>query len=194
MTDSESDIKSLSEPLSVLDFEPGEECDSEPDLEVEDVSLAPLKSRDSVSFSFSQLSACVPPPSFISEPSQSSVFTSYEPSEPPSQRNIDPVTKGVVLALFHILSGTKEERYKKIEKSTRVKRETFCKIIRKAKARGYNFKINKLRIRLEYLIDVSRSGRLNIACNLKNERQIIAIVTKDRNSREKSGEIIASEV
>ncbi len=133
------------------------------------------------------------PPS-ISEPSQSSISTSYEPSESPFQRNIDPVTKGVVLALFHTLPSTKEKRYKKIKKSIEVKRETFRKIIRKIKARGYNFKINKLRIRLEYLIDASRSRRLNITCNPENERQIIAIITKNRNGREKSGEIIASEI
>ena len=53
MTDSESDIKPLSEPLSAPDSEPGEECDSEPNSEIEDASLTPLKSRDSVSFSFS---------------------------------------------------------------------------------------------------------------------------------------------
>ena len=92
------------------------------------------------------------------------------------------------------MPGTKEEKYKEIKKSTGVKRETFRKIIRKTKARGYNFKINKLRIRLEHLVDVSRSGRPNITCNFENERQIIAIVTKDRNSREKLDEIIASEI
>src|SRR6266536_5095 len=190
MTDSESDIKSLSEPLSAPDSKPGEECDSEPDLKVEDASLVPLKPRDSVPFSLSQLSTCVSLPPSISEPSQPSVSTPHEPSEPPSQRNIDPVTKGVALALFHTLPGTKEERYKEIEKSIGVKREAFRKIIRKAKARGYDFKIDKLRIRLEYLVDAPRSGRLNIACNSKNERQIIAIVMKDRNGREKLGEVI----
>src|SRR6266498_3997837 len=84
---------------------------------------------------------------YISEPSQSSISTPHESSEPPSQRNIDPVTKGVALALFHTLPSTKKERYKEIKKSIRVKRETFRKIIRKIKARGYNFKIDKLRIR-----------------------------------------------
>ena len=131
---------------------------------------------------------------FISELSQSSISTLHESSESSSQRNIVPVIKSVVLALFHILPDTKKKRYKEIEKSTKMKREAFRKIIRKIKARGYNFKIDKLRIRLEHLIDVSRSGRLNITCNPKNERQIIAIVTKDRNGREKSGEVIASEV
>ncbi len=194
MTDSKSDIKSLSESLSTPDSEPGEECDSEPDSEVEDASLAPLKPRDSIPFSLSQLSACVPPPPSISEPSQPSISTPHEPSEPPSQRNIDPVTKSIALALFHTLPGTKKERYKEIKKSTGIKREAFRKIIRKAKARGYNFKINKLRIRLEHLIDAPRSGRPNIAYNPENKRQIIAIVTKDRNGREKSGKIIASEV
>ena len=92
------------------------------------------------------------------------------------------------------MPGTKEKRYKKIEKSIRVKRKTFRKIIRKVKARGYDFKIDKLRIRLEYLIDAPRSGRPNITCNFKNERQIIAIITKNRNGREKSDKIIASEI
>src|SRR6266511_3042262 len=170
MTDSESDIKPLSEPLSAPDSEPGEECDSEPDSKVEDASLAPLKPRDSVPFSLSQLSACVPPPPSISKPSQSSISTPHEPSESLSQRNIDPVTKSVVLTLFHTLPGTKEERYKEIEKSTEMKRETFRKIIRKIKTRGYDFKINKLRIRLEYFVDAPRTGRPNIACNPKNER------------------------
>ncbi len=110
------------------------------------------------------------PPSFIFKLSQFFIFTSYEPFESLSQRNIDPVIKGVVLALFHILPGTKEERYKEIEKSIGVKREAFRKIIRKVKARGYDFKINKLRIRLEYFIDAPRSGRPNIACNPENER------------------------
>ena len=113
MTDSESDIKPLSKPLSAPD--------SEPDSEVENALLASFKPRDSVPFSLSQLSASVPPPPSISEPSQPSVSTPHEPSEPPSQRNIDPVTKGVALALFHTLPGTKEERYKEIEKSTGVK-------------------------------------------------------------------------
>ena len=51
-----------------------------------------------------------------------------------------------------------------------------------------------MRIRLEHLVDAPRSRRPNVACNPENERQIIAIVTKDRNGREKSGEVIASEV
>ncbi len=42
-----------SESLSAPDSEFGEECDSEPDSEVEDALLAPLKSRDSIFFSFS---------------------------------------------------------------------------------------------------------------------------------------------
>ncbi len=194
MINSKSDIKPLSESLSAPDSESGEKYDSEPDSEVKDTSLTPLKPRDNVPFSLSQLSASVSPPPSISEPSQSSISTPHESSEPPSQRNIDPVTKGVALALFHTLPGTKEERYKKIKKSTGVKRKAFRKIIRKTKARGYNFKIDKLRIRLEHLIDAPRSGRPNVACNPKNERQIIAIVTKDRNSREKLDEIIASEI
>ena len=136
----------------------------------------------------------MPPPPSISEPSQPSVSTPHEPSEPPSQRNIDPVIKSVVLALFHILPDTKKKRYKEIEKSIGVKREAFRKIIKKIKARGYNFKINKLRIRLEHLIDAPRSGRPNITYNPKNKRQIIAIMTKDRNGREKLGKIIASEI
>ena len=107
---------------------------------------------------------------FISELSQSSISTLHESSESSSQRNIDPVIKSVVLALFHTLPGTKEERYKEIKKSTGVKRKAFRKIIKKIKARGYNFKINKLRIRLEHLIDAPRSGRLNVACNSKNEK------------------------
>ncbi len=194
ITNSKSNIKPLSESLSTPDSEPGEEYDSKPNSEVEDTLLAPLKPRDNIPFSLSQLSACVPPPSSISELFQLSISTPHEPSEPPSQRNIDPVTKSVTLTLFHILPGTKEERYKKIEKSIKIKRETFRKIIRKIKARGYDFKINKLRIRLEYFIDASRSGRLNVAYNPKNKRQIIAIVTKDRNSRKKLGEIITSEI
>ena len=65
---------------------------------------------------------------------------------------------------------TKEERYKEIKKLIKVKREAFRKIIKKIKARGYDFKINKLRIRLEYLVNIFRFGRSNIACNPKNER------------------------
>ncbi len=53
ITDSKSDIKSLFEPLSAPDSEPGEKYDFKSDSKVEDISLAPLKSRDSVSFSFS---------------------------------------------------------------------------------------------------------------------------------------------
>ncbi len=67
ITDSESDIKSLSESLSTPDSEFGEECDSEFDLEVEDALLISLKSRDSVSFSLSQLSTYVSFPPFIFE-------------------------------------------------------------------------------------------------------------------------------
>jgi len=67
MTDFESDIKSLSESFSAPDSEPGEEYDSESDLEVEDTSLVSFKSRDSVPFSLSQLSVCVSPSSSISE-------------------------------------------------------------------------------------------------------------------------------
>jgi len=164
------DIKSLFESLSTPDSKPDEEYDSKFNSKVKDTLLALLKPRDSIPFSLSQLSASVLSLSFIFKPSQPSIFTLYELFEPPSQRNIDPVIKDVVLTLFHALLDTKEERYKKIKKSIRVKRETFRKIIRKIKARGYNFKINKLRIRFEYLVDAPRSGRLNITCNSKNKR------------------------
>jgi len=67
MTNFESDIESLSESFSTPDSESGEEYDFKPDLEIKDVLLAPLKPRDSVFFSFSQLSASVPLSSSISE-------------------------------------------------------------------------------------------------------------------------------
>ena len=67
ITNSESDIIFFFEFLSTLDSEPGEECDSESDLKIEDALLVFLKSRDSVPFSLSQLSVCVSPSSSISE-------------------------------------------------------------------------------------------------------------------------------
>ena len=67
MTDSESDIKPLSESLSAPDSKSGEEYDSKPNLKIKDTSLASLKSRDNIPFSLSQLSTSVSFPPSISK-------------------------------------------------------------------------------------------------------------------------------
>ena len=69
MTNSESNIKSLFKSLSTPDSESGEEYDSKPNSKVEDALLALFKSRDSVFFSFSQLSTSVFSSSSISKSS-----------------------------------------------------------------------------------------------------------------------------
>jgi hypothetical protein len=206
MTDSESDSEHLSEPFFTPDSEPGKDCDSEPDSEVEDALLAPLELHDSVSFSLSQSFLSIPLPlfilvassSFISVPFQFSVFTFFEPDPAPLDNRdfhyIDICTRVAALAIFHTLPGTNEKKYVEVEKVTEMTRTALRKIRRKAKDRGYDFKTNKLRIRTEHLINASRSGRPNTACNPENEKQAMMIVTKDRNGREKSGEIIVSEV
>jgi len=75
-----------------------------------------------------------------------------------------------------------------------VKKKALREIRKKVKGRDYNFKIDDLRILSEYLVNVPRSGRPNIACNPDTKRQVIEIVTKDRNGREKSAEVIGLEI
>jgi len=75
-----------------------------------------------------------------------------------------------------------------------VKKKALREIRKKVKGRDYNFKIDGLRILSEHLVDAPRSGRPNTACNPDTERQVIEIVTKDRNGREKSAEVIGLEI
>ncbi len=75
-----------------------------------------------------------------------------------------------------------------------MKKKALREIRKKVKGRDYDFKINGLRILSEHLVDAPRSGRPNTTCNPDIERQVIEIVTKNRNGREKSAEVIGLEI
>ncbi len=125
-----------------------------------------------------------------------SVSPSTLPSEPSKKPrpHIDITLKVIALAIFQILPGNHEERYTEVEKQTDIKKEALREIRKKTKNRNYDFKTDGLRILSEYLINASRSGRPNTVCNPDIKRQVIEIVTKDRNSREKSAKIIELEI
>ncbi len=109
------------------------------------------------------------------------VSSSTLPSEPSKKPRlyIDITLKVIALIIFQILPGNHEERYTEIEKQTDVKKKVLREIRKKVKGRDYDFKTDSLRILFEYFINVSRSGRSNIACNPDTKRQVIEIVTKD---------------
>jgi hypothetical protein len=102
--------------------------------------------------------------------------------------------KSAALTLFYTIPGTIKERYTEIEKQTGIYPRSQKEIRRKAKEREFNPKIDEYRIRSEYFIDALKFGRPISAVNSENERQVIEIITKNRNGREKSAEIIGSEV
>ena len=137
-----------------------------------------------------------PPDTEYNNSTPPSVSPSTLPSEPSKKPRpyIDITLKAIALAIFQILPGNHEERYTEVEKQTGVKKEALREIRKKVKGRDYNFKIDGLRILSEYFVDAPRSGRPNTTCNPDIERQVIEIVTKNRNSREKSAKIIGLEI
>jgi hypothetical protein len=181
MADFESDF--------AVDSEFGEEFNSNSDSEFD-------SEPDIIFFEISD------PPRFIISPSSNpslSVFfesspTSSHLSDSQTSRYIDIILNIAAFTRFHILPDTNEEKYKNIEKQIGVKKEALRNIRKKAKERDYDFKINKLRIYSYHLIDDSRSKRFKTVYNFNIERQIIEIVTKNRNGKKKSAEIIANEV
>ncbi len=61
-------------------------------------------------------------------------------------------------------------------------------------ARDYDPLVDKLRITKVYFKDAPRSGRPNTVINEINEDFIISIISKDKNKKEKSSEIIKNEI
>src|SRR6266536_1658460 len=102
--------------------------------------------------------------------------------------------KAITCGLYLALPGTPREKYNQIFKQTGVIERTVRDLLHKAISRGFNFRTDGCRILPEYICDASRSGPPNTTVNENNMRQIIKIVTKDRNRREKSAEIIAAEL
>ena len=72
----------------------------------------------------------------------------------------------------------------------RVEKKILKKIRKKAKERDYNFEINELRIYSHHINNAPRYKRTPIFSNPNAQQQVIKIVTKDRNGKEKSAEII----
>jgi hypothetical protein len=113
----------------------------------------------------------------------------------PRGSNINLVTKGIALALYYQLPGPNgREKYAQIEASTGVKKRTLNNIKLKAIARGYDPLVDKFRITRAYLEDAPRSGRPNTVINEINEDFVISIISKDKNEKEKSSEVIGNEI
>jgi len=115
-------------------------------------------------------------------------------TEAPESRYIDVIIKAITLSLFYTLPGTSDEKYIKIEKVVKIKKKTLKKIRKKTKERDYNFEMNKLHIHSYHINDAPRYGRIFIFSNPDAQQQIIKIVTKDRNGREKLTKIITKEL
>jgi hypothetical protein len=98
------------------------------------------------------------------------------------------------LTLFYTIPGTVKERYTEIEKQIEIYPRIQKKIRRKAKKREFNSEIDRYQIRSEYFINVPKSEKSISAVNPENEKQVIEIITKDRNEREKSAKIIDSKM
>ena len=78
-----------------------------------------------------------------------------------------------------------------ITEPTTVSRRTIFDLKKKARERGYNPVISTV-IKEEYVQDAPRSGRPKVITEDKEE-EVLAIVSKDRNGREKNLETIALE-
>jgi len=102
--------------------------------------------------------------------------------------------KAIVCGLYLALPGTPREKYDQIFKQTGVAERTVRDLLHKAISRGFDFRTDGCRILPEHICDAPRSGPPNTAVNENNIRQVIEIVTKDRNGREKSAEVIAAEL
>jgi len=171
------------EPDLAVDSESSETFDSELDSEVDSLSFHALDD-----ISEPPLSNLFSPPSSVSPGSALAPFNVQD------SRYIDITLRAIALSLFQTLPGTNEEKYKEVEEKDGVKKDALRKIRKKAKGCGYNFDTDGLRILFHHLVDKARSGRSRTACNPETEKQVIEIVTKDRNGREKSAEIIVSEM
>jgi transposase len=81
----------------------------------------------------------------------------------------------------------------KISRSLDISKRTVGDMIKRGKDRGYNpNQTGRLRLEARYIEDGKRSGRPKEICEA-TEQAILASVTKDRNGREKSSEILAYE-
>jgi hypothetical protein len=108
-----------------------------------------------------------------------------------SRGRIDPGIKAVALSLLYVLPGLlSDAKYRWIKDLTGVSERHLTRIAKEAKARGYDPITNPGRVLMEYVIEAPRSGRPNMAVNEVNERKCIEIVSRDRNGREKSAEVI----
>jgi transposase len=113
----------------------------------------------------------------------------------PRGRNIDIVTRGIALAMFYNMPGPNNQaKYKEIEAATGVKERTLGDIKLKAIERGYDPLVDGLRITSYHVEDGSRTGPPRTAVNETNKRLVIEIVSKDKQGREKSAEVIGNEL
>src|SRR6266511_2444467 len=94
--------------------------------------------------------------------------------------------KAIVCGLYLTLPGTLREKYNQIFKQISVAERTVKNLLYKTISRDFDFRTDGCRILLEYICDISRSGPPNTAINKNNIHQVIEIVTKNRNRREKS--------
>jgi len=87
-----------------------------------------------------------------------------------------------------------QAKYKEIEAATGVKERTLGDIKLKVIERGYDPLVDGLRITNYHIKDGPRKGFLRIAVNEMNKRLVIEIVSKDKQGREKSAEVIGNEL
>jgi transposase len=81
--------------------------------------------------------------------------------------------------------------YRQTSEITGIPQPTLENIKKRARERGYDPAVDP-RIREEYVADAKRAGRPGIPEEIK--QQLVNNVQKDRNSREKSTEVLAFEV
>jgi hypothetical protein len=108
---------------------------------------------------------------------------------------IDLGIKAVALNLLYATPGLPSiAKYAWIESVTGICNQSLRRIAKKAKERGYDPTTNAGQVLSKYLIDDPRSGRPNAAVNEINKKRCIEIISKDRNGREKSAEIVGIEI
>jgi hypothetical protein len=125
------------------------------------------------------------------------LFKSLLPTHPHiierRRHEYSPASRVQVLTLLYCTPGhLGKEKYDWITSITGVAPRTQRDINKKAKDRGFNPEVD-LRIRDEYVVDEPRTGRPITAVTEEIIDQIMALVRKDRNGREKSGEVLGFE-
>jgi hypothetical protein len=90
--------------------------------------------------------------------------------------------------------ATPSIKYNEIREATGVGQRTLRNVLAKVLEQGYDPLRDKAAIKTEWLVDRPRSGRPRTAMNEINEKRVIKIISKDKNGREKSAEVIGMKI